>query len=92
MTTLGIQTPAPSVAKPAREVGTARWMLRELLLRVFCRLQNEAWYDVRRVHRTPWYVWVLRDDAGRTLHSSGVGRHRSRAAAAAEAERFFGGP
>ena len=92
MTTLGLRTPAPPVARPAAEVGTARWMLRELLLRVFCRLQNEAWYDVRPVYRTPWYVWVLRDHSGRTLHSSGVGRHRSRASAAAEAERFFGGP
>ena len=92
MTTLGIQTPAQSVARPAGEVGTAFWMLREFLLLVFCRLENEAWYDVRRVDRTPWYVWVLRDHAGRTLHSSGVSRHRSRAAAAADAECFFGAP
>ena len=67
VTTLGIQTPAPSVERPAAEVGTARWMARELLLRIFCRLQNEAWYDVRRVHRTPWYIWILRDQTGRTL-------------------------
>ena len=69
-----------------------RWMVREVLLQMFCRLENEAWYEVRSVYRTPWYIWVLRDHAGRSLHSSGVGRHRSRADAAAEAERFFGGP
>ena len=49
MTTLGLRTPAPAVARPAAEVGTARWILREFLLRIFCRLQNEAWYDVRHV-------------------------------------------
>ena len=67
-------------------------MVREILLLIFCRLENEAWYEVRRVHRTPWYVWVLRGRAGHPLHSCGVGRHRSHADAAAEAERFFGGP
>ena len=67
-------------------------MVREGLLRIFCHLENEAWYEVRHVHRTPWYVWILRDHAGRPIHSCGVGRHRDGADAAAEAERFFGGP
>ena len=53
VTTIGPRKPAPPVARPSDEVGTARWTVREILLLIFCRLENEAWYEVRRVHRTP---------------------------------------
>ena len=42
VTTLGIGTPAPLAATPTSEVGTARWMVREVLLLIFCRLEDEA--------------------------------------------------
>lgn len=76
---------------PRPRVGGPRRFVRELLLRVFCDLEHEAWYDVRPVHGTRWYVWVLKDAAGKVITSCGVGRHEVRESAAAEAERFFGG-
>ena len=66
-----------------------RYVLRELFLRVFCHLEQEAWYEVRPVSGTPWYVWVLRDRADEVILSCGDGHHRSPASAAAEAERLF---
>jgi hypothetical protein len=81
---------SPPMPTPPPGVGF-RYVLREVALRIFCDLQHEAWYDVRRVHRTPWFVWTLRDRAGELVTSCGIGRHRTPEAAAAEAERFFGG-
>ena len=78
------------VPPPRPRAGGSRRFVRELLLRIFCDLEHEAWYDVRPVHGTRWYVWVLSDSAGQVITSCGVGRHESRESAAAEAERFFG--
>ena len=83
-------TSRPVSPRPPSDVGF-RYVVRELALLVFCDLKHEAWYEVRPVHRTPWFVWTLRDRMGRLVTSCGVGRHRTRDAAAAEAERFFGG-
>ena len=84
--------PQPTPPRPTPPSGIGiRFVLRELALMLFCDLQHEAWYDVRPVHRTPWFVWTLRDRAGKLVTSCGIGRHRTRAAAEAEAERFFGG-
>ncbi len=82
--------PAAPRPRPLPDIRLRR-VLREVALRLFCDLQHEAWYEVRPVHRTPWFVWLLRDRAGKLVTSCGVGRHRTREAAAAEAERFFGG-
>ncbi|MCY3840834.1 MAG: hypothetical protein OXH09_19660 [Gammaproteobacteria bacterium] len=76
---------------PRPRAGGPRRFVRELLLRIFCDLEHEAWYDVRPVHGTRWYVWVLKDAAGKVITSCGVGRHEVRESAAAEAESFFGG-